>query len=111
MKMTDFDVVQYRGSDTHLLLKLKADTLCGIDITKEPAQWRHYSANASVVECWRCRAKGNKLLVQTVAVGAAREAETTARINAMILAEDAEVVAAEAKVEEGPIYGRDRYAH
>jgi hypothetical protein len=109
--MTDFDVVQYRGGNTHLLQKLKADTLCGIDMTKEPAQWRYYSANASVVECWRCRAKGNKMLVQTVEVGAAREAETAARINAMILAEDAEVAAAEAKVEEGPIWPKERYAH
>lgn len=109
--MADFDVVQYRGHNTHLLTKQEVVTLCGINITKEPAQWRHYSANASVVECWRCRAKGNKLLTQTVGVGAARERETAARIDAMILAEDAEVAEAEARIEEGPIYGKDRYAH
>lgn len=85
MKMSDFDVVQYRANNTHLLTKQEVVTLCGINITQEPAQWRHYSSNASVVECWRCRAQGNKLLAQTVTTGPARERETVERINSMIL--------------------------
>jgi len=58
--MADWDSVQYRATTIHLLPKFKTTTVCGLDITQEPGQWRYGETTA--IDCAVCRETANRLI-------------------------------------------------